>query len=1014
MLIIIYTKKPELYNYKKEHYCLILIFLPIERSCPMKLVKRSLSLILALVLILSASAFIFAEEGEETKRIYMKPDGLSAGDYYFDLSESIFDYDWFYNSRYMTGRYYGGMSDEEAEAYAADMAPKDVEAFLNAEWSIGKESLRLYADFHGHDFTNIFEVYYYQTNMLEMLREVGLESMEWDPVAMPEHADDEFAHGQYYYDLNTLYDHFFQEEYAFYQDHPEYTEGKTEEEIAQMCHDSVMSTYIDPTRASEYFIRPDDPLFRVKRVATNDEGTFVMYYPYEIMQGMGGIFGFDESEYVVEYHDYYRCVWQWQDEDHAIANIICYLGEHDGTGDVHREVITDIEKVVVREATELRDGELQCTAHISFRGVESTDTHTFVIPATGDPERLTITSQPVDRTVSYPDGASFAITVDKPELVSSYQWIMTDGVRNYTLTGITASTPELKVNSTEELDSDLSYYCIVTDINGNVVTSDQATLYINNRDEIKTVLYVGDYGLEPGDTLDLSTTTLGSGVVTFDPDGLNITFDNVTVNTAGLSKDMIFTASAGVFLVGQPDSSLEYKMYFKGTCTFNNSVYDPDYDGGGVTINAHFLRDGKLDKPLLIIDGDDDLNINGGLNSIYTDGDLEILTSFKAVPFDGHRLNSISASNVHIGDGAHVDITGIGTGILSNGTLFINGGAVIDLNITAPHLILYNTESKGIYCDRLYVDGAKLNIDMMAYPEYFEPYEKSISVMSAICCRNIATFDGADVNIKLGAELGDTYYANNFYGISGDASDGINEVELINGAKVKIDIDTKGAYGGRGIAATGQEPCAFVTLSDGSELDVNVKTSGHVFGIDVGQPVSVTDSTLRVNAASYDTAIVMGVMCPVMNVELTDSKYEVSLNAEKGIGLFATEPRFTEGGQTGPTALEKNAVSPAAYEEGYEPKLIRIAGDAKILAPENGEINSYDFEHMGVVMPGESIYAADNTEEPAAKVLIAVPKPPAPPTGDDLLLWAALMAIMLTASVVLIIDRRPNTGKHYR
>ena len=940
---------------------------------------------------LSVCSFAYAEE--DKIRVYMSADGLSPGQYYFDLTDNTFDQDWFHKARYMLA-IYQGKSESEANAYADEMAPQDAEAFLNGEWTIERDSLEMAVDFHGYNFTNVFELSAYEGNMWEMLREVGLdEATDWLPVAMPEHDDDVFDHGQYYYDLNSLFEYHYKEAYDFYMSHPEYTEGMTEEEIMADCHDHAMS-YIDPVRAAQYYVRPDDPIFRVKRITTNDEGEVSeMYYPYETLFGAGLFFGFDESEYVIAYHDYYLCEWEWQDEDHAVAHIICYLGQNDGSDDEHIEIVTDIQKEVLREPTELTDGELQCTAHVSYRGVESTDTHNFVIPATGNPERVTITSQPESCTVSYPDGATFSISVDRPDLVAGYQWIMKDSVRSYTLTGVTASTPELKINSTGEYDSDFVYYCIVTDINGNVVISDEATLYIDNRDEIKTVLYVGDYGLEPGDVLDLSTTALGSGIVTFDPDGLNITFDNVTVNTDGISNDMIYTSSAGVFLYGQPDSELTYRMYFKGTCTFNNTVFDPDYDGGGVTINSHFLRGGRTEHPLLIIDGDDDLNLNGGLNSIYTDGDLEILTGFKAVPYDGHRLNAVSAGNIHIGDGAHLDITCTGTGILSNGSLFIDGGSVIDLDVTAPHLVLYNTESKGIYCDRLYVDGAKLDIDMMAYPKDFEPYDKMISAMSAVCCRNIATFDAADVSVKMGAELGDTYYAHYFYGISGDASEGLNEVELINGSRVRIDIDSKGAYDSSGIASTGNEACTFVTLEDGSELDINVKTSGDVFGIDVRQPVSVTDSTLRVNAASYDTAIVMGVICPRMNVELTDSKYAVDIAAENGVALFATD---------------LDTVDIPEYEEGYEPLLIKISKEAKILAPENGEVNRYGFDPMRMIIPGETVYSADNKEEAAARVLIAVPKPPAPPTGDSMLLWTGIMAAALGLAALML--RRKEKG----
>ena len=52
------------------------------------------------------------------------------------------------------------------------------------------------------------------------------------------------------------------------------------------------------------------------------------------------------------------------------------------------------------------------------------------------------------------------------------------------------------------------------------------------------------------------------------------------------------------------------------------------------------------------------------------------------------------------------------------------------------------------------------------------------------------------------------------------------------------------------------------------------------------------------------------------------------------------------------------------------------------------------------------MYSVANMEEAAARVLIAVPKPPAPPTGDALGTWFIFAGFTAVVFVVLIIINR--------
>ena len=159
-----------------------------------------------------------------------------------------------------------------------------------------------------------------------------------------------------------------------------------------------------------------------------------------------------------------------------------------------------------------------------------------------DSEGLEITSQPQDAEVSYPDGASFSVKVSKPRAVESYQWILIDQAGNvFELEGVTAKTSKLVVPSTQRMGEDMQFYCVITAKDGTVLESERAVLSKNNGEIDKPVFFVGEYAVEPGETLDLSKVKidrkhkLGSGTVMFDSNGKDITISNVDFDNTFVS-----------------------------------------------------------------------------------------------------------------------------------------------------------------------------------------------------------------------------------------------------------------------------------------------------------------------------------------------------------------------------------------------------------------------------------------------------------------------------------------------
>ncbi|MBO4818918.1 MAG: hypothetical protein J5528_02160 [Firmicutes bacterium] len=950
----------------------------------MRSVRRLLSLLMVMALIISFAAPLRSVFAEENKiRVYTSAKGAPSGSYYMELSEYA---DTINHRIYQHAYLIDDMSYDDAVAYANEQTPKIMAQFLAAEWYIDPESYLFSANLPA-ELTNgdFFSFYDDSTYLYEMLHLVDDDSLSWISVAVPEKEDDVFDHGQWYVNLNYAYEYFYNEAYTFYINHPEYTEDWDYERLNEECHEYAMY-YIDIMRAAEFYVRPDDPLFTVKMCSTDDDGYPVTdYFPKEAVMIP------DLSEFVMEFHDYYWVdSWNWIDPDTATVTVLCYIGEVDGTNDVLVDEVTDITKVTVREASELQDGIIECTGRYYCQGVWFTDTHTFYTPPTGNPERVTITRQPEDVTVNYPEGAEFSVEVDREDFVKSYQWILGDGVKEYVLDGITANSDTLVCPSTGMFQEYVYYYCIVTDLNGNVTISDKAGLYVSNYSERKVVLYVGDYALEPGDTLDLEETPLGSGIVTFDADGKHMTFDNVSVTASRRSMDgALGSGSMGLFLQGETFYDSEYHMNFKGKCVFTDDYYDAEIDAGGVVINADLASSASEDRGALYIEGDGDLNLIGGSDSIYSDGYVEICSSYRSVPYDDHPNRGINVYGLVIDKGVHADITCRGIGILASTTVYVRDEAVVDIDATAPRIYDLDTDGKAIYCMDLYCGEAKIDINTHAHPEDFVPYGHSLVTMSAIKCNASVDFAGTKVNIRMDADESDHVYAYDFTGITGEPLYGIS---MTKGAELNIDIASRNIYTCKAIFAQGSGvypdyKTGVISLEDGSSLSISAYTSGHATGIEVSRPVSVEDSTLKVDVKSYDTAIVIGVDAPELDVDLTDSKYSVDVNAENGSALII---------------CDTDQVTDTEFTEDYEPKLIKINEEAKILVPEDGVISCYGFDPWRSITPVETILSKADTEYAASRVLIAVPKDPAPPTGDNVYIWALVMGACITAAAVMI------------
>ena len=85
---------------------------------------------------------------------------------------------------------------------------------------------------------------------------------------------------------------------------------------------------------------------------------------------------------------------------------------------------------------------------------------------------VSITAQPKDLEVEYPEEAEFHVEVDNPDNVASWQWEQIKGIKMNPFNGESAVTDTL-------------VRCVITDKDGNTVSSEQATLTVLNMESGK-------------------------------------------------------------------------------------------------------------------------------------------------------------------------------------------------------------------------------------------------------------------------------------------------------------------------------------------------------------------------------------------------------------------------------------------------------------------------------------------------------------------------------------------------
>ena len=572
-----------------------------------------------------------------------------------------------------------------------------------------------------------------------------------------------------------------------------------------------------------------------------------------------------------------------------------------------------------------------------------------------DSEGLEITSQPQDVEVSYPDGASFSVKVSKPRAVESYQWILIDQAGNvFELEGVTAKTSKLVVPSTQRMGEDMQFYCVITAKDGTVLESERAVLSKNNGEIDKPVFFVGEYAVEPGETLDLSKVKidrkhkLGSGTVMFDSNGKDITISNVDFDNTFVSCDLAIASNVAFALeVNHPDPAAEYNVTFVGTNRIINNYYDEAYNAGGIAIDFCFTGTDN-GTPLVNFIGDGSLEITNGTNAVRIIGDLMVDIDITVKQSRPYFSDGLYAENIKISQGKKLDLEVYGAAIYSKGNLFVEG-ADIKIKAHAPSVGMGISNRNVIHAPlSVNIEDSSITIDYDADQD--------------ICGR---TAGAAGINTggpfyltnssfayKASVRKGSDIYASNFIGIS------VGEGEVDN-SKVDITMDCEHHFMAYGIYSDQN------ILFKNSEATVNIKSGGAAYGIAAEMDFSVDDSNIDVNTEAVEMVghkDAFGIVCE--NFVIRESGWEKTVRT------------FAKGGMAVACNLHDLHDRPSGFVSDYTPRNIFMREGAVCMIPADnvvslGSISNGDDE-IPSYMYVETYYSQADTSRPAEELIFGL------------------------------------------
>jgi len=588
-----------------------------------------------------------------------------------------------------------------------------------------------------------------------------------------------------------------------------------------------------------------------------------------------------------------------------------------------------------------------------------------------DTSGLIITEQPRDVSVSYPEGAQFEVKLNDPSLVESYQWEYYNGEETKVLEGTSAATPKLILPSTrQDTEENAQCRCLITGKDGSVVYSDYASLTIANKDESKTVLYVGEYAALPGESIDLAEKNIGSGTISFDSDGKTVYLDNAIFDDSTIVCDYMTAPAAGIDLYGREVTETEYVICLIGTNVINNTYLPEDIWEAGAAIGLELYgKDSQV--PSVIIKGESStssLELRSGAYGIYSIGSMTIDTNLHILPY--RRADSVGIlselGGVTLAENSNVTIRANGYGILAGSSweeqseemnLVMNKGSVLNClcDILTPMPSFDGKYSPveliAVYAkNNIRITDAECDIKLTPSLSKVTRKDTSVGVALGIMAENDISATGSDVTVKL-VPNGTSGDIDEFGGISGNNL-------CFDHTDVKVTSTPYCFNTGLGIGSMGN----LFSITNHSDINVNLKADGMIAGFTSYGLIQLDRSNISLKVDATDDNIKFGIQGYNMDFNPGSTGHRVKIDAgENGYAILA----FLE--------YSDKAYN---YKKGYQAKQLLLSGDVTaITVPIGGEINRYAYPSSeGGYAICETVYDPKDITKPVSSVVIEVAK----------------------------------------
>lgn len=568
--------------------------------------------------------------------------------------------------------------------------------------------------------------------------------------------------------------------------------------------------------------------------------------------------------------------------------------------------------------------------------------------------------QPKDVVVEYPDGAKFTVEVTDPTLVESYQWHMIDQKSNdFVMDGETGNDPTLVVASSVQRDQRLLFYCVIRDTQGNTHTTRRAILDQSNKDINKPVFYVGEYAVEPGESLDLATIyhdpvnqqyPLGSGIVTFaynqDEKRYDITLDKVHFDNEHSTASIIgIGGNVGLDLEWQkpdPENVAEVNLILKGgENKIIDHLYQPQVNLSGIPLYFCFfgrdLQNAYSPTVNIIEDANDPgfLTVVNGTNQISA---LACLTIDADINLDQNRLmysDGIDAFAIDIKEGHKFNLHTNGSVIVAKGDEH-NKSVKADLTIRNAHITAYTREphvgkgattKHGIHAHNdLTIEDSI--IDYQVEVDYDDGKEQGHQPIEEIAGAEFITGINTQIrNSKINLELldhpddiGHAKFAHHLIGLYGGTAVSVDNSEINMDLTSPIVFQVGGLKGGD------------ISITNGSKVKVDVETMEGALAVYAEGNLTITDSDVDATAKNLAGNIItpFAISAARINIDLGENNTVVATADNNG-------DRVAIAGMHGPYFVFDDQEGPSS-DAGE----ITLADDTFVVMPQNNKIDLAD------------------------------------------------------------------------